>query len=164
MGAGKTSVGAELAHRLGWQFRDLDDLIEARAGITIPEIFSLQGEVAFRQAEAVTLTEFLSSTRQTSVILALGGGAFAQDANREALRRAHARIVLLTAPVAELWHRCSTLDKKVRPLLGDEKSFQQLFSERLPAYQRADLTVSTEQKSVSQVATEIESSLALVSR
>src|SRR5438874_2527289 len=163
MGAGKTTVGAELARRLGWQFRDLDDLIEERAGKTVAEIFAQQGEAAFRKTEGAALSSFLDSPQQTSTVLALGGGAFAQENNREALRRANARVVFLAASSSELWRRC-TLEKKARPLLGDERHFEQLLTERLPAYQLANLAVNTQGKSVAQVAAEIESSLALVSQ
>src|SRR5207302_679623 len=103
-------------------------------------IFAQRGEAAFRKAEAAALNDFLNSTKQTAVVLALGGGAFAGDVNREVLSRANARVVFLAASSSELWRRC-TLEKKARPLLGDERHFEQLLTERLPAYQRADLAV-----------------------
>lgn len=155
MGAGKSTVGAELARRLGWQFRDLDDIVEAREKLSVEEIFSERGEGAFREMENAALSSLGESSKP--MVLALGGGAFALGANREALKRMNARIVYLSAPVAELWRRCTVLDReKVRPLLADRERFNQLCEQRLPAYQRADVTIETLGKSVAQIAAEIE--------
>ena len=161
MGAGKSTVGAELARRLGRQFCDLDDVIEAREKMSVEEIFRECGEGAFREMENAALSSLGGSSQP--MVLALGGGAFAQAANREALKRMNAGTVFLSAPVSELWRRCTALDKdkKVRPLLADRERFNQLYQQRLPAYQEADLTIETLGKSVAQIAAEIESSLAL---
>ena len=162
MGAGKSTVGAELARCLGWPFHDLDTLIEAREGRTIAQIFQQQGELSFRQIESAALAELLSPP-PASMVLALGGGAFGQIANQTALRRVAAKIVFLSASAGELWRRCALPNQKLRPLLQDELAFRQLLSERLPEYCQAHLTVNTEGKQVPQIAAEIESSLALFS-
>src|SRR3954454_22166155 len=83
MGAGKTSVGRALAQRLGWRFLDLDDLIESREGRSVAEIFNRTGETGFRNAEANTLKELLTASALSgaSMVLALGGGAYAQPEN-----------------------------------------------------------------------------------
>jgi len=155
MGAGKSTVGPELARRLGWQFHDLDDVIESREKMSVEEIFSERGEGAFREMENAALSSLGQSSQR--MVLALGGGAFVQAANREALKRMNARIVFLSAPAAELWRRCTVLDKqKVRPLLADRERFNQLCEQRLPAYQNADVTIETLGKSVAQIAAEIE--------
>src|SRR5690349_23664009 len=77
MGAGKTTVGQALAARLGWKFADLDRLIEAREGQSIEAIFRSSGEASFRRLEHSLLLQSLNSSAE-GVVLALGGGAFAQ--------------------------------------------------------------------------------------
>jgi shikimate kinase len=155
MGAGKSTVGAELARRLGWQFRDLDDLIAQREKLSVEEIFVERGEGAFREMENAALSSLGESS--APMVLALGGGAFAQASNRGELKRMNARTIFLSAPLAELWRRCTVLDReKVRPLLADRQRFDQLYDERLPAYQKADITIETLGKDVAQIAAEIE--------
>jgi shikimate kinase len=167
MGAGKTSVGRALAHRLGWRFIDLDDLIESREGRTVAEIFARAGESGFRNAESITLKELLtaSALSEASMVLALGGGAYVQTENEAVLQRDNIITVFLSASAQELWQRCLTKqtvggDTRLRPLLRDEASFKQLFEERLPNYERAQLVVTTSGKSVEAMADEIHSALA----
>src|SRR6204780_3153648 len=97
MGSGKNTVGQELARRLAWDFVDLDARIEARERETIPDIFRLHGEPAFRSAETNALRDLTNSFARDSVV-ALGGGAFVQEANRELLRPWPS--VFLDAPVS----------------------------------------------------------------
>src|SRR5258705_8221106 len=85
MASGKSIVGRELARRLGWEFVDLDSHIETREQQSVPEIFRNHGEPGFRLAEAAALLDLTQSLERDSVV-ALGGGAFAQDKNRELLR------------------------------------------------------------------------------
>jgi shikimate kinase len=167
MGAGKTSVGRALAQRLGWRFIDLDDLIESREGRTVAEIFARMGESGFRSAESSTLKELLTASALSgaSMVLALGGGAFIQPENEAVLQRDNITTVFLSASAQELWQRCLTkqtvgADTRLRPLLKDEASFKQLCEERLPNYERAQLTVTTSGKSVEAIAEEIYSALA----
>ena len=105
MGAGKTSVGKALARRLKWKFYDLDELIENREHSSIAEIFSSAGEAAFRTIESTALMELLQLTESSDSIIALGGGAFAQEKNREIVQGPGSIIVLLEAPVEELERR-----------------------------------------------------------
>ena len=84
MGAGKSTIGRRLAKRLGFAFVDLDRRIEVRAGRKIAAIFQEQGEAAFRELE---LEESRAVASLTRVVVATGGGAFAQDATRDALQR-----------------------------------------------------------------------------
>jgi shikimate kinase len=83
MGAGKTTVGSLLAGRLGLPFRDVDLVIEDRAGRSIREIFAADGEPAFRRLEHEVAAELL---RGSAAVLALGGGAAEHPATRECLR------------------------------------------------------------------------------
>ncbi|MEJ5200370.1 MAG: shikimate kinase, partial [Anaerolineae bacterium] len=82
MGTGKTSIGREVAARLGRPFVDLDDLIVARAGKSIPAIFAEDGEAAFRALEAALCREM---AEPSGIVLAVGGGAVVSEANRRAL-------------------------------------------------------------------------------
>jgi shikimate kinase len=162
MGAGKSGVGKALAQRLGWRFIDLDDLVESREARSIADIFAASGETAFRYAEAQALKELVTakSLSEKSIVLSLGGGAFCQPENQAVLDRPDSVIVFLSASAQELWQRCVTKqtlgkDSRVRPLLKDETSFKQLYAERLPHYERAQIKVSTSGKSVEQSAEEI---------
>lgn len=160
MGAGKTSVGRALAQRLGWKFYDLDEAIEARERATIAHIFATAGEPAFRQIEAAALLELLEKNiPRTNFVTALGGGAFVQPRNREALRRFDALTILLDAPLEELRRRCHD-SAATRPLAhglaSDPAQFEKLFNDRRAAYGLARFRVETGGKSVEAVAAEIE--------
>src|SRR5258708_29088791 len=86
MGAGKTTVGRGLAHRLGWSFFDTDEEIEAAENTSIAEIFSARGEDEFRRIESEVLRQHVRwIERGRPAVLALGGGAFTIPVNREML-------------------------------------------------------------------------------
>src|SRR5690349_13589647 len=137
MASGKSSVGHELARRLGWDFANLDSLIESRENRSIAAIFSQQGEDYFRQVENAALRDLISSLAR-STIVSLGGGAFIQQSNRDLLREWPT--VFLHAPVEELWRRCCS-DAAERPLRKDHEQFVQLYQERLPIYRQATATI-----------------------
>lgn len=158
MAAGKSSVGEELARRLGWDFIDLDARIESRERQTVPEIFRDRGEPGFRLAETSALRDLLSESQQRSRVVALGGGAFVQERNRELLRPWPS--VFLEAPTSELWQRSLT-DGVERPLRGDPQQFAQLHAERLPLYRQASVVVQTTGKPLASICMEIEEALRL---
>jgi shikimate kinase len=143
MGSGKTTVGTLLARQLAWRFVDLDDRIEAAAGLRIPEIFERLGEPAFRQIEADQLRAALGRVLELkeSIVLALGGGTYAQTGAPEFLRTASVPVVWLDSPVEVLLARCMTMPG--RPLFRDEESFRALYTQRLPSYQQADHRVDS---------------------
>ena len=156
MGAGKTTVGRALAKRLRWNFLDLDDVIEERERKSVAEIFAYFGEPAFRSMESEALAALLQERQAGSdLILALGGGAFVQKENRDALISAGAITVLLEAPVEELRRRCRA-EHKIRPLAKQDARFNELFAARRADYALAQFTVQTLNKSVQQVTAEIE--------
>ena len=141
MGSGKSTVGTRLARQLGWRFVDLDERIEASAGITIPAFFERHGEPAFRQLEANELRAVLgrAAERQEPTVLALGGGTYAQPGAPEFLRNAGVPVIWLDASIEVLLSRCSTMTG--RPLFRDEASFRALYAQRIPYYQLADFRV-----------------------
>ena len=155
MGAGKSTVGKTLARRLKWKFYDLDELIENREHSSIAEIFSSAGEAAFRTIESTALMELLQLTESSDSIIALGGGAFAQEKNREIVQGPGSITVLLEAPVEELERRCN-IGLGERPLAQDREKFRELFAKRREAYDRAQLKVQTAGKTIEDVAKEIQ--------
>lgn len=156
MGAGKTTVGRALAKSLRWNFLDLDDVIEQRQNKTVAEIFASSGEPAFRRMESAALAALLQEHQAGSdLILALGGGAFVQKQNRDALISCGAITVLLEAPVEELQRRCQG-ERKMRPLAQQDARFNELFAARRADYALARFTVQTLGKSIRQVTAEIE--------
>ena len=161
MASGKSSVGQELARRLDWDFVDLDARIESRERQTIPEIFRDRGEPGFRLAETSALRDLLSESLERNCVVALGGGAFVQERNRELLRRWPS--VFLEAPASELWQR-SLSDGVERPLREDPEQFARLYAERLPFYRQATMTVVTSGKDPASLCAEIERKLHLWER
>jgi shikimate kinase len=143
MGSGKTTIGTLLARQLAWRFVDLDDRIEEAAGLRISEIFERLGETAFRQIEADQLRAALGRAFELkeSIVLALGGGTYAQPGAPEFLRAANVPVIWLDSPVEVLLARCMTMTG--RPLFRDENSFRALYAQRLPSYQLAEHRVDS---------------------
>jgi len=154
MGAGKTTVGHELSKKLGWKFTDLDDLIVKRAGKSIADIFAMEGEPAFRQRESKSLAEVIQRSAKQKFVIALGGGAYVQPDNFDAIRKSGCRTIHLDADLKTLTSRCQR-EGKVRPLLQDQNQFRQLYEARRSGYMKADHRVETAGKSVQQIVTEI---------
>jgi shikimate kinase len=139
MGCGKSSIGRRLATRLGHEFLDSDDLITARAGKSITEIFATEGEERFRERETTELGELLEST---GIVLATGGGAVLRAQNRDLLRGI-GTVIWLHADPSILFDRATRSRK--RPLLEVENpraTFNNLLESRLPIYRETcDLQV-----------------------
>ena len=152
MGAGKTSVGRILAEKLGLEFCDLDESIEAECGKTISTIFSEHGEDFFRDLESRKLRSISHNGGQ---IIATGGGIVLQQENWEIMKES-GTTVYLKASADVLWSRITS--DTSRPLLQVEKPFEkvkELLSMRMPLYQKADLVVNSEYKSPENVADDI---------
>lgn len=141
MGAGKSTIGRLLAERLEWDFLDLDQHLEARAGATIPDLFSKYGEAHFRRLESTALASALG---QSNVILALGGGTPESLTNRLLIEQTPATAaIFLDAPFDVLFDRCM-LQEIARPVLADPVAAQLRFENRRPLYKRlARLTIDT---------------------
>jgi len=133
MGAGKSTVGRLLAARLGWNFLDLDQHLESRAGLSIPEIFARHGEPHFRRLESTALASALGQPR---TVLALGGGTPEFLTNRLLLEQTPGTVtIFLDAPFPTLFDRC-VLQEISRPVLADPAAAQLRFAERHPIYRR----------------------------
>ncbi|HEY3770443.1 MAG TPA: shikimate kinase [Candidatus Angelobacter sp.] len=156
MGAGKTTVGRALAATLHCRFYDLDEVVEQREQQKVAEIFAVSGEAAFRHAESSALNALLQDREpESDLVIALGGGAFIQQQNRDALDAAGAITILLEAPLEELRRRC-TSENKVRPLALEEARFNELFAARRADYALAQHKVQTLNKQVPQITAEIQ--------
>jgi len=129
MGAGKSTLGAEVAHRLGRRLVDLDHEIALSARQTIPELFEQRGEMEFRVLEAEATLRALEHERPA--VLALGGGAVETPRIRRALRE-HALTVWVDVDPAAAWGR---VGGGGRPLARDEESFRALHDRRTPLYE-----------------------------
>lgn len=157
-GTGKTTAGRLLAERLGVRFADSDEIVEARAGRTVREIFDHDGERAFRTAEADAIAWALSGF---GGVLALGGGAILAPATRAALAASLAPVVLLRAELPVLLRRVGQAAE--RPLLvGDPAGrLAALAAEREPLYQGvATVVVDAGCASAAELAGAIEDALA----
>ena len=152
MGVGKSSVGQISAKQLRFDFLDTDRWIEAQAGMTIPEIFALQGEPAFRQYERQLVEQLQSRTR---TVISTGGG-LATNAENIASLKVHALVVYLWASPKELFERASQI--KGRPLLevpDPMARIQELLSIRDPFYRQADVLVNTERRTMLEISSHI---------
>lgn len=150
MGSGKSTVGRLLAERLHRPLFDSDQMIEARTGRTVREIFVSDGEPAFRSLETESLADALEST--TPSVIAAAGGVVLSEANRALLRDANARVVWLRADPAILVER--VLSAGHRPLLDDDPLavLRRMAQTREPLYREvADLVVTVDGRSPADV-------------
>jgi shikimate kinase len=151
MGSGKSTVGRLLAAQLAWHFVDLDSEIERHTGLPISQIFEQKGEPVFRDIEHDCLTRALgwASERDARVVLALGGGTFAQPRNAALLHNVDTpgiAVVWLDCAIESLLQRCVLMGD--RPLFRDEASFRRLYEERLPYYRLADYRIESSGESI----------------
>ena len=142
MGSGKTTVGRALAARLGWEYVDSDEQVQAATGRTVPEIFASEGEAAFRAQEKRALAEALASDRPA--VVGVAGGAVLDPDNRRRLRGS-GLVVWLRARIDTLARRVG--DGEGRPLLehDPEGTLRRLGEERRPFYEElADVVVDVD--------------------
>ena len=130
MGAGKSTLGAELARRVGLPFRDLDREVELSLNTSIKSFFAAEGEEAFRVRETAKTVSALRDQRPA--VLALGGGAVTQEAVRAVLRE-RALTILLPVDADTAWER---VRGSARPLAQEQAAFFALHDQRTPLYRQ----------------------------
>jgi shikimate kinase len=153
MGAGKSTVGRQLAEAISFEFRDSDQEIQRRTGVDIPTIFEYEGEEGFRQRERQVIDEL---SEKSGIVMATGGGAVLRSDNRQDLTARGVVVYLHCSP--EQQYARTSRDRN-RPLLHTEdplERLRQLMEERDPLYRQvADMVVSTERRGTSSVVKEI---------
>ena len=154
MGAGKSTIGKNLANRIGWAFVDTDQLVEKRCGTTISVIFEVEGEEGFRNREKKIIEEVMRKKKQ---VIATGGGAPTQLENRNFLSKGF--VVYLFSEPLSIWKRLRTDDS--RPILRNsknlKKTIQNLHHDRDPIYRElADHVISGGSMQVKQIVTNLE--------
>lgn len=149
MGSGKSTVGPLVVKRLGWSFVDVDDVIEAEAGCTIPELFRRDGEAGFRERESATIARLAGGD---ALVLALGGGAIEDAATRSLLLSAPETLMVhLEIELATALGRCRGTEH-LRPVLADEANLASRYARRLPLYRTAHVSIAVDALTPEQVA------------
>jgi len=142
MASGKSTLGRHLADRLGWSFFDTDHEIEAAEKTTIANIFETRGEAEFRRIEAEILREHVRWVeRGRPAVIALGGGAFCAQENRELLSQ-HGITIWLNCPLEVIERRVAQASH--RPLARAPEKLAALYAARLETYRLADIHVPIE--------------------
>lgn len=152
MGTGKTSVGRLAAEILHFEFLDTDDVIVERTGRSIADIFSNDGEPAFRALECELVAELAGRTK---TLISTGGGLPTNPQNLDSLKQ-HALVVCLWATPDKIWER--VCHQGHRPLLNDpdpRQKIHDLLAVREPFYKRADVLVNTDLRSMREVAHQV---------
>ena len=156
-GAGKTTVGRQLARRMHRSFIDADHEIEARTGVRIPLIFDIEGEQGFRDRESKVIAELAA---ESNLVVATGGGAVLRPENRAAIKQGGTVIYLHAVP--RLLFERTRLDPN-RPLLqvADPMGrIEELFAQRDPLYREvADIIVNSVGGSISHLVKQVEREL-----
>ena len=151
-GTGKSAVGCLLASRLGWQHLDGDEILEARAGRSIRQIFVEEGEAGFRTREAALLEELC---RGEDCVVSTGGGVILSETNRNQLRRA-GTVVWLTADAETIWQRlqadAATRERRPNLTTGGADEVRELLQVRESLYRGcADHVVDTAGRSPGEI-------------
>ena len=147
MAAGKSKIGSRLAERLELPFTDLDRTIEEQYGCSIADLFKERGEGEFRKAETAQIKRLLTGAPH---VIAVGGGAFVNSVNRDALNRA-ARTIWLDTPFELILARLQR--STARPLAANksESELRSLWAQRRPAYEAAQLRIDTSDADVERI-------------
>jgi shikimate kinase len=152
MGTGKTSVGRLVAEQLHFDYLDTDEIIQSATGKAITEIFSRDGETAFRALEEKVVKELAGKTKS---VISAGGGLPVNPKNLASLK-GHALVVCLWASPEKIWERVK--NQTHRPLLHDKNpqaKIRELLAAREPFYKQADVLLNTELRSLREVAQQV---------
>lgn len=153
MACGKTTVGRQLAHELGWCFIDIDGEIEAQHGKTVAEMFREDGEPAFRKVEKQMVRERVSQVEcGLPCVIAVGGGAIVDPENWELIEN-NGVTVWLDCPLERI--RLRLRGDTTRPLAARSDRLADLFENRRPLYTRSDFRVDADTDDVSAVVQQI---------
>ena len=150
-GAGKTTLGRQLARRLGKAFVDADVELEQRLGVSIPTVFEIEGEARFRDHEQAVLADLV---QRRDIVLATGGGVVLRPVNREALK-VNGTVVYIHAEPATVWER--TRRSRHRPLLNNTTDqlgrLAELYGIRDALYREvADAVIESEREALARFA------------
>ena len=157
MGAGKTTVGHEIALQLGCDFADTDALIEADQGKSVSEIFVEDGEPHFRLVEESIVIDALIAQ---AGVLSLGGGAVMNDEVQKALKNSPAKKVFLDISLAAVSPRVGFDNARPLLMVNPRQKWSELMNLRRPTYEAlADISIDVSEKSVSEISTQIIGSL-----
>lgn len=152
MGAGKTTIGELLATKLNRELKDIDRVIEQEQKKSIIEIFTNDGEEAFRQLESETIEKF---SNMSNLIISTGGGALEKANNLSNLQK-NGIIIYLKADIEELFKRVK--NETQRPLLKEQDPLEvikKLIKKREKFYLMANITIITDNKSPEKITEEI---------
>ena len=138
MGAGKTTIAAKLADKLDCQAVCLDEIVETNERKSIAELFEKFGETVFREIESAALREILAS--RTIRVVALGGGTWTVEENREAVKNSGFKSVWLDAPFELCWARIKK-ENAARPLATKKTEARKLFNKRRKIYDESDVQI-----------------------
>ncbi len=160
MASGKSTFGKILAEKLNYQFIDLDDYIEKNEKLTINDIFKIKGEIHFRKLETLYLKELLDSKKD--LVLSLGGGTPCYGSNMDLiLNEKDVKSIYLKASISTLMARLKN-EKSKRPLVANIETDELLAEfigkhlfERSQFYSRANVTITTDNKSLKDIIEEL---------
>ncbi len=158
MGTGKTETAKLLAKQLKRAFMDMDDLIETKEKMLISEIFKASGEPYFRKVEKEVVAEL---AHKTGLVIACGGGAFAQQDNIELMKRSGIVICLTSRPETILRRTQLSAHRPLLNVTDPNARIEELLKEREPFYAQAHYTIDADRLSVAQTAQEALSCLKL---
>ncbi len=157
MGAGKTTVGQEIAKQLDCSFADTDALIEEDQGKSVSEIFVEDGEPHFRLVEETIVIDALLSENG---VLSLGGGSVMNEEVQKALKNSKAKKVFLDISLAAVSPRVGFDNARPLLMVNPRQKWAELMNLRRPTYDSlADLTIDVSDKTVSEISSEIIGSL-----